>query len=228
MLRGMERVRQGVRVEFVSGLRAVAASRQDLATLTRSAAQLSVARAEVPAADHVRDREKPPLRRDELQEIAGDAADSGLRQDGRQGADLLLGGENRALDEALEVGALGNESREVRKVGSDLIRDEKGNFRVLEDNLRSPSGVSYVMENRRTMARVFPNLFATHRVRAVDDYSSHLLRALRNSAATNEADPTVVVLTPGVYNSAYFEHSLLARQMGVELVEGRDLFCRDN
>ena len=116
----------------------------------------------------------------------------------------------------------------IHVAGIDLIRDEKGNFRVLEDNLRSPSGVSYVMENRRTMARVFPNLFATHRVRAVDDYASHLLRALRNSAATNEADPTVVVLTPGVYNSAYFEHSLLARQMGVELVEGRDLFCRDN
>ncbi|WP_085094493.1 circularly permuted type 2 ATP-grasp protein [Mycobacterium paraense] len=116
----------------------------------------------------------------------------------------------------------------IHVAGIDLIRDEKGNFRVLEDNLRSPSGVSYVMENRRTMARVFPNLFATHRVRAVDDYASHLLRALRNSAATNEADPTVVVLTPGVANSAYFEHSLLARQMGVELVEGRDLFCRDN
>ena len=116
----------------------------------------------------------------------------------------------------------------IHVAGIDLIRDEKGSFRVLEDNLRSPSGVSYVMENRRTMARVFPNLFATHRVRAVDDYASHLLRALRNSAATNEADPTVVVLTPGVYNSAYFEHSLLARQMGVELVEGRDLFCRDN
>ncbi|MDP7707223.1 MULTISPECIES: circularly permuted type 2 ATP-grasp protein [unclassified Mycobacterium] len=116
----------------------------------------------------------------------------------------------------------------IHVAGIDLIRDEKGDFRVLEDNLRSPSGVSYVMENRRTMARVFPNLFATHRVRTVDDYSSHLLRALRNSAATNEADPTVVVLTPGVYNSAYFEHSLLARQMGVELVEGRDLFCRDN
>ncbi|SKV54001.1 carboxylate-amine ligase, YbdK family [Mycobacteroides abscessus subsp. massiliense] len=108
------------------------------------------------------------------------------------------------------------------------MRDAQGTFRVLEDNLRSPSGVSYVMENRRTMARVFPDLFATHRVRAVDDYSSHLLRALRKSAATNEADPTVVVLTPGVANSAYFEHSLLARQMGVELVEGRDLFCRDN
>jgi uncharacterized circularly permuted ATP-grasp superfamily protein len=116
----------------------------------------------------------------------------------------------------------------IHVAGIDLIRDEKGTWRVLEDNLRSPSGVSYVMENRRTMARVFPNLFASHRVRAVDDYASHLLRALRNSAATNEADPTVVVLTPGVYNSAYFEHSLLARQMGVELVEGRDLFCRDN
>ena len=116
----------------------------------------------------------------------------------------------------------------IHVAGIDLVRDAQGNFRVLEDNLRSPSGVSYVMENRRTMARVFPNLFATHRVRAVGDYSSHLLRALRNAAATNEADPTVVVLTPGVYNSAYFEHSLLARQMGVELVEGRDLFCRDN
>src|SRR3984885_11522653 len=116
----------------------------------------------------------------------------------------------------------------IHIAGIDLVRDAKGDFRVLEDNLRSPSGVSYVMENRRTMARVFPNLFATHRVRAVGDYSAHLLRALRNAAASNEADPTVVVLTPGVYNSAYFEHSLLARQMGVELVEGRDLFCRDN
>nr|WP_232852129.1 circularly permuted type 2 ATP-grasp protein [Nocardia acididurans] len=116
----------------------------------------------------------------------------------------------------------------IHVAGIDLIRDEHGDFRVLEDNLRSPSGVSYVMENRRTMARVFPDLFASHRVRAVGDYPSYLLRALRSAAAPNEADPTVVVLTPGVYNSAYFEHSLLARQMGVELVEGRDLFCRDN
>ncbi|MFI1913489.1 circularly permuted type 2 ATP-grasp protein [Nocardia sp. NPDC020380] len=116
----------------------------------------------------------------------------------------------------------------IHVAGIDLIRDEHGDFRVLEDNLRSPSGVSYVMENRRTMARVFPDLFASHRVRAVGDYPSNLLRALRAAAAPNEADPTVVVLTPGVYNSAYFEHSLLARQMGVELVEGRDLFCRDN
>jgi uncharacterized circularly permuted ATP-grasp superfamily protein len=126
------------------------------------------------------------------------------------------------------VGIMPPNGVRIHVAGIDMIKDERGTWRVLEDNLRSPSGVSYVMENRRTMARVFPNLFASHRVRAVDDYASHLLRALRKSAATNEADPTVVVLTPGVYNSAYFEHSLLARQMGVELVEGRDLFCRDN
>lgn len=116
----------------------------------------------------------------------------------------------------------------IHVAGIDLVRDEQGEFRVLEDNLRSPSGVSYVMENRRTMARVFPDLFATHRVRQVGDYSTHLLRALRAAAASNEADPTVAVMTPGAANSAYFEHSLLARQMGVELVEARDLFCRDN
>ena len=116
----------------------------------------------------------------------------------------------------------------IHVAGIDIVRDGAGTFRVLEDNLRSPSGVSYVMENRRVMTRVFPNLFGTHRVRSVDDYPSHLLRSLRSAAATNEADPTVVVLTPGPFNSAYFEHSLLARQMGVELVEGPDLFCRDN
>lgn len=126
------------------------------------------------------------------------------------------------------VGIIPPNGVRIHVAGIDVIRDDRGNFRVLEDNLRSPSGVSYVMENRRTMARVFPDLFATHRVRAVDSYSAHLLQALRSSAGTNEADPTVVVLTPGVANSAYFEHSLLARQMGVELVEGRDLFCRDN
>jgi uncharacterized circularly permuted ATP-grasp superfamily protein len=116
----------------------------------------------------------------------------------------------------------------VHVAGIDVVRDEDGVFRVLEDNLRSPSGVSYVMENRRTMARVFPDLFAKHRVRAVGDYAVHLLRALRAAAAANVPDPNVVVLTPGVHNAAYFEHSLLARLMGVELVEGRDLFCRDN
>ncbi|RZQ65144.1 circularly permuted type 2 ATP-grasp protein [Amycolatopsis suaedae] len=116
----------------------------------------------------------------------------------------------------------------IHVAGIDLVRDEAGTFRVLEDNLRNPSGVSYVMENRRTMARVFPDLFAQHRVRPVGDYATHLLRALRAAAAANVADPMIVVLTPGIHNSAYFEHSLLARQMGVELVEGRDMFCRDN
>jgi uncharacterized circularly permuted ATP-grasp superfamily protein len=115
----------------------------------------------------------------------------------------------------------------IHVAGVDVVRDEAGTFRVLEDNLRCPSGVSYVMENRRTMARVFPDLFAQHRVRPVGDYAVHLLRALRASVPS-VSEPSIVVLTPGVHNSAYFEHSLLARQMGVELVEGRDLFCRDN
>ncbi len=116
----------------------------------------------------------------------------------------------------------------VHVAGVDLVRDEGGHFCVLEDNLRTPSGISYVVENRRTMARVFPELFASHRVRPVSGYPARLLEALRASAPTGVGDPTVVVLTPGVYNSAYFEHSFLARQMGVELVEGRDLVCRDN
>ncbi len=116
----------------------------------------------------------------------------------------------------------------VHVSGIDLVRDEAGRFCVLEDNLRTPSGISYVVENRRTMARVFPELFATHRVRPVSGYPARLLEALRASAPAGVTDPTVVVLTPGVYNSAYFEHSFLARQMGVELVEGRDLVCREN
>ena len=115
----------------------------------------------------------------------------------------------------------------VHVCGVDLIRDEHGEFRVLEDNLRTPSGVSYVVENRRAMSRVFPELFASHRVRPVADYPAQLLNALKAAAPTGVSDPNVVVLTPGVYNSAYFEHSLLARMMGVELVEGRDLSCRD-
>ncbi|MCW2621569.1 MAG: hypothetical protein JWL64_1171, partial [Frankiales bacterium] len=116
----------------------------------------------------------------------------------------------------------------VHVSGVDLIRDEQGTFRVLEDNLRTPSGVSYVIENRRAMARVFPELFDSHRVRPVSDYPERLLAALRAAAPRDVDEPVVVVLTPGVYNSAYFEHSLLARLMGVELVEGRDLTCRDS
>lgn len=112
--------------------------------------------------------------------------------------------------------------------GIDLIRDEAGRFRVLEDNLRNPSGVSYVLENRRTLAHVLPEVFAHHRVRSVSEYPERLLDALRASAPVGVADPNVVVLTPGVHNSAHYEHAFLARNMGVELVEGRDLYCREN
>ncbi|WP_344080268.1 circularly permuted type 2 ATP-grasp protein [Luedemannella helvata] len=112
--------------------------------------------------------------------------------------------------------------------GVDLIRDEEGHFRVLEDNLRIPSGVSYVIENRRAMTQTLPSLFAEARVLPVDDYPARLLHALRAAAPEGVTDPCVVVLTPGVYNAAYFEHALLARLMGVELVEGRDLVCSNN
>jgi uncharacterized circularly permuted ATP-grasp superfamily protein len=115
----------------------------------------------------------------------------------------------------------------IHVAGIDLVRDAEGRYRVLEDNLRTPSGISYVIENRRAMTHVFPELFATERVRPVADYPAHLLEALRAAAPAGRSDPTVVVLTPGVYNAAYFEHAFLARQMGVALVEGRDLVCRD-
>lgn len=108
--------------------------------------------------------------------------------------------------------------------GIDLVRDGEGGFRVLEDNVRTPSGVSYVLSNRRAMAHTFPELFASAPVRSVDEYPGRLLRALEAAAPDTAGEqPTVVVLTPGRYNSAYFEHSLLARTMGVELVEGSDL-----
>jgi len=113
----------------------------------------------------------------------------------------------------------------IQVSGIDLIRDENGGWRVLEDNVRVPSGVSYVISNRRVMAQTLPELFVSMRVRPVGDYPHKLLQALRASAPDGVDDPNVVVLTPGVYNSAYFEHTLLARLMGVELVEGRDLFC---
>ncbi|MFY9783056.1 MAG: circularly permuted type 2 ATP-grasp protein [Acidimicrobiales bacterium] len=112
--------------------------------------------------------------------------------------------------------------------GIDIIRDEEGNLRVLEDNVRIPSGISYVIENRRAMTQSFGSLFAHYRVHPVDEYPARLLRALRLSAPEGVRDPTVVVLTPGVHNAAYFEHVLLARLMGVELVEGSDLRVVDD
>ncbi len=115
----------------------------------------------------------------------------------------------------------------VHVAGIDLVRDGAGRYLVLEDNLRTPSGISYVIENRRAMTHVFPELFASHEVRRVADYPARLLECLRATAPSGVENPNVVVLTPGVHNAAYFEHSFLARQMGVELVEGRDLVCRD-
>jgi uncharacterized circularly permuted ATP-grasp superfamily protein len=111
--------------------------------------------------------------------------------------------------------------------GTDLVRDKDGRWFVLEDNLRVPSGISYVLENRRVMKSTFPEIFQTMAIQPVDDYPSHLLETLLNLAPPQLPNPTVVVLTPGIYNSAYFEHSFLAQQMGVELVEGRDLVVED-
>ncbi|OOG56182.1 circularly permuted type 2 ATP-grasp protein [Polaromonas sp. C04] len=116
--------------------------------------------------------------------------------------------------------------------GVDIVRapDAQGNgeYYVLEDNLRVPSGVSYMLEDRKMMMRLFPDLFNAHHVAPVAHYPDLLLETLRASSPPATADPTVVVLTPGMYNSAYFEHAFLAQQMGVELVEGQDLFVRDN
>jgi uncharacterized circularly permuted ATP-grasp superfamily protein len=114
----------------------------------------------------------------------------------------------------------------VHVSGIDLVRDDAGEFRVLEDNVRVPSGVSYVMTNRRAISTALPETVAAHRIRPVTGYPQRLLAALRAAAPAGVTDPTVVVLTPGVFNGAYFEHALLARTMGVELVEGRDLECR--
>jgi uncharacterized circularly permuted ATP-grasp superfamily protein len=107
--------------------------------------------------------------------------------------------------------------------GIDLIRDQQGTYHVLEDNLRTPSGISYVLENRIVMKQVFPNLFSDMRVRPVDHYPAQLLENLKFLAPLSREHPTVVLLTPGAYNSAYFEHSFLSLQMGIPLVEGRDL-----
>ena len=108
--------------------------------------------------------------------------------------------------------------------GLDLVRDGAGTWRVLEDNLRCPSGVAYFLENRRVMKRIFPSLFSGRAVAPIDNYASQLLRTLRELAPWTDT-PKVVLLTPGVFNSAYFEHSYLAQQMGIQLVEGRDLVC---
>src|SRR5262245_27391027 len=117
----------------------------------------------------------------------------------------------------------------VHLAGIDIVRVDADAFYVLEDNARTPSGVSYMLENREIMLRLFPELFSRHRVAPVENYPDELLATLKSVAPhTAAADPTVVLLTPGLYNSAYFEHSFLADKLGVELVEGRDLFVRDD
>ena len=112
--------------------------------------------------------------------------------------------------------------------GSDLIRMENGEFVVLEDNLRVPSGVSYMLTNRRVMKRTLPHLFRAYNVRPIEQYTQLLLGTLRSLAPEGRPEPNIVLLSPGVFNSAYFEHAYLARQMGIELVEGRDLVTHDN
>ena len=116
----------------------------------------------------------------------------------------------------------------VHIAGIDIVRVDAETFYVLEDNARTPSGVSYMLENREIMMRLFPELFARHRIAPVEDYPDVLSATLKSVAPSRIArDPTVVLLTPGVYNSAYYEHSFLADKLGVELVEGRDLFVKD-
>lgn len=116
----------------------------------------------------------------------------------------------------------------ISVVGTDLVRLSDGTFAVLEDNLRVPSGVSYMLANRQVMKRVFPGLFANYGVRPIDNYGQALLSTLRTLAPNQNDQPNIVLLTPGVFNSAYFEHTFLARQMGIQLVEGRDLLIHDN
>ena len=112
--------------------------------------------------------------------------------------------------------------------GVDLIRDEDGRYLVLEDNLRTPSGVSYMIENRIVERRILPEFFARYKVRRVEHYPALLLQALRFLSPRGQDDATIVLLTPGIFNSAYFEHTFLAKEMGVELAEGRDLVCKND
>ncbi len=151
--------------------------------------------------------------------------DRKILKDGLVPADLVLGNPNyQPAMEGLEV-AFGTYAHVC---GIDLIRDEAGVFRVLEDNARTPSGVSYVVENRTLMMRAFPDLMEGIQVRPVDDYGIRLQEAMAAIAPPEDADPQVVLLSPGIFNSAFFEHVFLAREMGVPLVEGRDLVVEND
>jgi uncharacterized circularly permuted ATP-grasp superfamily protein len=152
--------------------------------------------------------------------------DQKILKDGIVPADLILGNANwRPQMCGVDV----PHKAYANICGTDIIRDEKGIFRVLEDNARTPSGVSYVIENRHMMLRSFPDLVDEIGLRSVEDYGMHLVGAMRDIApAGRDVDPAIVLLSPGTYNSAYFEHVFLAREMGVPLVEGRDLVVEDD
>ncbi len=145
-------------------------------------------------------------------------------KDGKIPAELVFGARNFRRE---MIGIEVPRGLYAHVVGTDLVRDRDGCYYVLEDNLRSPSGVSYMLENRQAMKRIFPRLFARYGVQPVEHYPQELLATLQ-ALAPGQGDPCVVLLTPGIYNSAYFEHSFLARQMGIEIVEGRDLVIHDN
>ncbi len=152
--------------------------------------------------------------------------DQKILKDGVVPYELILGASNYRRE---MIGAEPPGGVYVHICGSDLVRDGNGEYLVLEDNLRTPSGVSYVLENRLILMRLLPQLFKSLAVRPVDHYTTQLLNNLRALAPINrQDDPVVVLMTPGVHNSAYFEHSFLAQQLGIELVEGRDLFVDDN
>jgi uncharacterized circularly permuted ATP-grasp superfamily protein len=146
--------------------------------------------------------------------------DQRLLRDGVVPAELILGNPNY---QPLMRGVDLPHKAYVNICGTDIVRDEKGTFLVLEDNARTPSGVSYVVENRHMMLRAFPDLLDEIGLRPIDNYGARLIAALQEMAAPGVVDPQVVLLSPGSYNSAYFEHVFLAREMGVPLVEGRDL-----
>jgi uncharacterized circularly permuted ATP-grasp superfamily protein len=148
-----------------------------------------------------------------------------ILRDGVVPAELILGNRNyRALMRGIDL----PHKAYVNICGTDIVRDEGGTFLVLEDNARTPSGVSYVVENRHMMLRAFPDLLDDVSLRAIDNYGAKLIAALQEVAPPGVADPQVVLLSPGTYNSAYFEHVFLAREMGVPLVEGSDLIVEDD
>jgi len=157
--------------------------------------------------------------------IADIYGDQKILKDGVVPADLILG---NAQYRPEMTGIKPRHGTFVHICGIDLVRDGSGQFLVLEDNARTPSGVSYVVENRHMMSRAFSDLMADIGIRPVDDYGPKLLEALTQVAPAGVSDPQVVLLSPGVYNSAYFEHIFLAREMGIPLVEGRDLVVEND